>query len=204
MYPCFDYLLRYPQLFGIYKDICFLSLYRCIINYLFIGFSLKNVFSLSFLEIFFFFHPSSVILETTLWVGGFPIVSKIGSCCLGVVGLCQLLPSMLINRICWDHRCCVSPDASSCFHCIYLCISWKVFLLLCQGLHSASTSVAGSGHPHSYLHEKMVSEVGDVEFDPGWDLTLELQNCILASIHWATTSPKIKFISAITWLLSRS
>ena len=48
--------------------------------------------------VFFFFHPSSGILETILWVDGFPIVSVLGSSCLGV-GLCQLLPSMRSNVI---------------------------------------------------------------------------------------------------------
>ena len=153
-----------------------------------------------FFFVFFFFHPSSVILETILWVDGFPIVSVLGSCCLGV-GLCQLLPSMLINVIISSYIHPHSPtftetisdelrhaDTSTCFHCSYLCAAWTVFLLLCRGLHSASTSVAGSGHPGS-LPKRWSPKLG---MPDSTQTGIEPGNCRTAvwhSIHWATTSP---------------
>ena len=139
------------------------------------------LFSSSFFQPFFglffsfFFHPSLVFLETILRVDGFPIVSVLGSCCHHLLICTYVYPSTFF-RICWDHLCRNTPNASTCFYCSYLCASWAVFLLLWWGLHSASTttctSVADSGHPW-FSSQEIVSKIEDAEID-AWDRTGEL------------------------------
>ena len=153
--------------------------------------------------VFFFFHPSSVILETILWVDGFPIVSVLGSCCLGV-GLCQLLPSMLINVIISSYILPHSPTFTE-------TISDELRLMPPPAFTAVISAPPGQSSSSSAEVCTALPHLSQVQGTPGslpkrWsprlgmpDLTqtgIEPGNCRTAvwhSIHWATTSPKLSY-----------
>ena len=137
----------------------------------------------------FFFHPSSVILKTILWVDGFPIVSGLGSCCLGV-GLCQLLlpcssisssPHASIHILPHSSR----PSLQNYTWCLLL-LSLQLSLCLLDSLPPPLPRSAQPFHIFRrfraswFSSQEMISKVGNAEINPGWDRTPEMQDCSLA------------------------
>ena len=136
-----------------------------------------------------FIHLQSYYSRDYLWVDGFPIVSVLAAVIAWGQGFANsylsssahasilILPHLLRPSLpCFTTWCLLLISLQ-----LVLCASWTVFLLLCPGLHSASTSVAGSRHPW-FSSQEIVSMVGNAEIEP--------QNCRTAvwhSIHWATT-----------------